>query len=98
MIRNPAKMDEITTIGVVGAGQMGAGIAQLAAVNGLNVWLLDSDPNSLTRATKTIANSLQRLASKGQLSQVLYLIQRFYFLHVLKLTNSILILLCFCPV
>ncbi|XP_021843661.2 uncharacterized protein [Spinacia oleracea] len=69
MIRNPAKMDEITTIGVVGAGQMGAGIAQLAAVNGLNVWLLDSDPNSLTRATKTIANSLQRLASKGQLSQ-----------------------------
>lgn len=69
IIRSRAEMDEIKTIGVVGAGQMGAGIAQLAAVHGFDVWLLDLDPNSLTKATKAITNSLQRFASKGQLSQ-----------------------------
>lgn len=62
-------MAEINTVGVVGAGQMGSGIAQLAAVQGIDVWLLDSDPNALTRATKAITNSLQRFAQKGQLSQ-----------------------------
>lgn len=62
-------MEDIKAIGVVGAGQMGSGIAQLAAVHGIDVWLLDSDPNALTRATKAITNSIQRLVSKGQLPQ-----------------------------
>uniref|UniRef100_A0A7C9DTL9 3-hydroxyacyl-CoA dehydrogenase n=1 Tax=Opuntia streptacantha TaxID=393608 RepID=A0A7C9DTL9_OPUST len=62
-------MEEIKTIGVVGAGQMGSGIAQLAAVHGIDVWLLDSDPNALRRATEAICNSIQRLVSKGQLPQ-----------------------------
>ncbi|KMT13149.1 hypothetical protein BVRB_4g086880 [Beta vulgaris subsp. vulgaris] len=57
------------TIGVVGAGQMGSGIAQLGIVHGFHVWLLDSDSNALTRATKSISISLQRFLSKGQLSQ-----------------------------
>ncbi|XP_021773697.1 uncharacterized protein LOC110737668 [Chenopodium quinoa] len=69
MNRNCAEMNIVKTIGVVGAGQMGAGIAQLAAVNGFDVWLLDLDPISLSRATKSITNSLQRFLSKGQISQ-----------------------------
>ncbi|KAK3034981.1 hypothetical protein RJ639_033359 [Escallonia herrerae] len=56
-------------IGVVGSGQMGSGIAQLAAVNGLDVWLHDTDPGALTRAKKSISESVQRSVSKGQLPQ-----------------------------
>ncbi|KAJ0100908.1 hypothetical protein Patl1_04705 [Pistacia atlantica] len=62
-------MDEIKAIGVVGGGQMGSGIAQLGAMNGLDVWLLDSDPDALARATKSISSSIQKFVSKGQLSQ-----------------------------
>uniref|UniRef100_A0A5B7BPS2 3-hydroxybutyryl-CoA dehydrogenase n=1 Tax=Davidia involucrata TaxID=16924 RepID=A0A5B7BPS2_DAVIN len=62
-------MAEIKTIGVVGGGQMGSGIAQLAAVNGVDVWLHDTDADALTRATKSISSSIQRLVSKGHLSQ-----------------------------
>ncbi|GMH05632.1 hypothetical protein Nepgr_007472 [Nepenthes gracilis] len=62
-------MDGVKTIGVLGAGQMGSGIAQLAAVHGVDVWLMDSDPNALTRAMKSLSNSMQRMVSKGQLSQ-----------------------------
>lgn len=56
-------------MGVVGSGQMGSGIAQLGAVHGLDVWLIDSDPLALSRASKSISSSIQRLVSKAQLSQ-----------------------------
>ncbi|XP_074319362.1 uncharacterized protein LOC141656390 [Silene latifolia] len=62
-------MENLEVIGVVGAGQMGSGIAQLAAVNGFHVWLLDSDPKALEKATNNINNSIQRLISKGKLPQ-----------------------------
>ncbi|KAL9366539.1 hypothetical protein Peur_037738 [Populus x canadensis] len=62
-------MTEIKAVGVVGSGQMGSGIAQLAAVHGLDVWLLDTDPAALSRATKSITSNIHRLISKGQLSQ-----------------------------
>ncbi|XP_044472712.1 3-hydroxybutyryl-CoA dehydrogenase-like isoform X2 [Mangifera indica] len=62
-------MDEIQAIGVVGGGQMGSGIAQLGAMHGLPVWLVDTDPEALVRATKSISSSIQRFVSKGQLSQ-----------------------------
>lgn len=67
-------MADITRIGVVGAGQMGAGIAQLAAVNGVDVWLYDLDSEALTKAQKSISNNIQRLLTKGQISQVLLLL------------------------
>ncbi|KAK8954370.1 Peroxisomal fatty acid beta-oxidation multifunctional protein [Platanthera zijinensis] len=56
-------------IGVIGSGQMGSGIAQLAAVSGFDVWLHDSDSGALLRAKEGIAATLRRLISKGQLSQ-----------------------------
>ncbi|CAN4102906.1 unnamed protein product [Withania somnifera] len=62
-------MANITRIGVVGAGQMGAGIAQLAAVNGVDVWLYDTVSEALIKAQKSISNNIQRLLSKGQISQ-----------------------------
>lgn len=65
-----AEIKKFKTIGVVGSGQMGSGIAQLAATYGFDVCLLDTDPDALSRATKSISSSIQRLVSKGQLSQV----------------------------
>uniref|UniRef100_A0A1S4C0A9 Probable 3-hydroxyacyl-CoA dehydrogenase F54C8.1 n=2 Tax=Nicotiana TaxID=4085 RepID=A0A1S4C0A9_TOBAC len=62
-------MANITSIGVIGAGQMGSGIAQLAAVNGIDVWLYDTDSEALIKAQNSISNIIQRLLSKGQLSQ-----------------------------
>lgn len=63
-------ISEMKTIAVVGGGQMGSGIAQLTAMHGCDAWLLDTDPSALTRASKSISSSIQRLVSKGQLTQV----------------------------
>ncbi|XP_074567971.1 uncharacterized protein LOC141824562 [Curcuma longa] len=60
----------VKEIGVVGSGQMGSGIAQVAALAGFDAWLHDSDPVALQRAEKAIAASVRHLVSKGQLSQL----------------------------
>lgn len=58
----------ISTVGVVGAGQMGSGIAQVAAMAGLNVVLQDVSAESLARARAGIEKSLLKLAEKGKCS------------------------------
>ncbi|KAL6554226.1 hypothetical protein OROMI_019899 [Orobanche minor] len=62
-------MAEIKCVGVVGGGQMGSGIAQLAAVNGLEVWLHDSDTAALSKARESISSRIQNIVSKGKLSK-----------------------------
>ncbi|NPA15649.1 MAG: 3-hydroxybutyryl-CoA dehydrogenase [Deferribacteres bacterium] len=57
------------TIGVVGAGTMGAGIAQIAAQSGFNVILRDISDEALERGINIIKKSLGRLVKKGKLSQ-----------------------------
>jgi 3-hydroxybutyryl-CoA dehydrogenase len=54
-------------IGVVGAGTMGAGIAQLALAAGHEVILYDVDDAAIVRARGQIADGLDRLAAKGRL-------------------------------
>ena len=54
-------------IGVVGAGTMGAGIAQVCATAGLQVVLLDVSAEQLQRGQAAIAASLGRLEPKGRL-------------------------------
>ena len=61
-------MTEIATIGVVGAGTMGHGIAQVAAVAGYRVILVDVAPAALERGLAGIAKSLGKLVEKGKLS------------------------------
>ncbi len=56
---------EIERIFVVGAGTMGGGIAQTAAVSGYQVTLMDVLPGQLERAQKGIAKSVEKLTSKG---------------------------------
>ncbi|GAB6194469.1 3-hydroxybutyryl-CoA dehydrogenase [Desulfocastanea catecholica] len=60
---------EIRTIGVIGAGQMGAGIAQVAVTNGLRVILNDMNDEFVKNGTQRIADSLQRLVKKRRLSE-----------------------------
>jgi 3-hydroxybutyryl-CoA dehydrogenase len=55
----------VTRLCVVGAGQMGAGIAQVAAVAGYDVTLVDVSPAQLDRARAGIERSLAKLVSKG---------------------------------
>jgi 3-hydroxybutyryl-CoA dehydrogenase len=55
------------TVAVIGAGLMGAGIAQVAAVAGWNVVLRDITDDALARGMKAIEKSTARLASKGAL-------------------------------
>lgn len=58
----------IKILGVVGAGQMGNGIAQVAASKGLNVIMTDISEEALNRGLKTIDSSLDRLIKKGTLA------------------------------
>lgn len=51
---------------VAGAGQMGAGIAQVVAASGRRVTLVDEQPGAVERGLERIAASLERLAAKGQ--------------------------------
>lgn len=61
-------MDSIRTIGVVGAGTMGHGIAQVAAQSGYQVTLVDAVPAALERGRTQIGKGLERLVTKGKLA------------------------------
>ena len=60
---------DIQHIFVVGAGTMGNGIAQTAAVSGFRVTMMDVVPEQLVRARMTIARSVEKLASKGLINE-----------------------------
>jgi len=60
---------EIKTFGVVGAGQMGSGIAQVAAMSGLNVIMNDINDACVQRGMATIDRFLSKGVEKGKLSQ-----------------------------
>jgi len=59
---------QIATIGVVGAGTMGAGIAQVAARAGFDVVLVDQAETWLDRGLATITENLDRQVEKGRLA------------------------------
>ncbi len=58
----------IKTIGVVGAGTMGNGIAQVCAAAGLKVIMQDIGDAQVERGLSTIAGSLERLIKKKKIS------------------------------
>ncbi len=60
---------DIHHIFVVGAGTMGNGIAQVAAASGYQVTLMDVAPEQLERARATIARSVEKLLSKGSITE-----------------------------
>ena len=60
---------EIKTFGVVGAGQMGNGIAQVAAMSGLQVIMNDIKDEFVERGLKNITNILTRNVEKGKMTE-----------------------------
>ncbi|MCA1908777.1 MAG: 3-hydroxybutyryl-CoA dehydrogenase [Magnetospirillum sp.] len=62
-------MSAIQKIGVIGAGQMGNGIAHVAAASGFDVILLDITEEALKKGVATIEKNLNRQVQKGKLSE-----------------------------
>lgn len=59
----------ISGLGIVGGGQMGQGIAQLAAGAGLEVRVVEANRDLLQRALEGVARNLDKLVQRGRLSQ-----------------------------
>jgi len=60
-------IDDVKTIGVVGAGQMGRGIAQVLATSGWNVLLVDVAEEVLEEATRKLWQGVTKAVEKGAL-------------------------------
>ena len=58
----------VHSVGVIGSGQMGNGIAQVAACSGKEVIMVDIKEEFLEKGVSTISDSLDKLASKGRIS------------------------------
>ncbi|MEQ9488922.1 MAG: 3-hydroxybutyryl-CoA dehydrogenase [Alphaproteobacteria bacterium] len=56
-------------IGIIGAGQMGHGIAQVCALIGIQVYMIDIDDQRLESATEKVAANLDKLVSRGEVSE-----------------------------
>ena len=61
-------MSSLKSIGVIGAGQMGRGIAQVAAQSDLDVYLADVDLKTAIQGKEVIAKGLQKLIAKGKIN------------------------------
>ena len=59
----------MTVLGVVGAGTMGPGIAQLGAAAGMRTLLHDPVPEALERGTESVRRGLSRWAEKGRVGE-----------------------------
>ncbi|NCN69841.1 MAG: 3-hydroxybutyryl-CoA dehydrogenase [Rhodoferax sp.] len=59
---------KITTVGIIGAGTMGNGIAQACAVSGLNVVMVDISDAAVAKGMATVSGSLDRLVKKEKIT------------------------------
>ena len=74
----------INTAGIIGAGQMGNGIAQACAVNGIKVIMLDINDAAVERGIKNVTGSLDRLIKKEKMTEA----QKTAALNCIKGTTS----------
>ncbi len=63
------RLEDITKIGIVGGGTMGNGIAHVCAQAGYKVILVDTTPELLEKAIKTISNNLDRMVKKEKITE-----------------------------
>ena len=57
----------VSTVGIIGAGQMGAGVAQVAAQAGVNILLNDVSEEMCRRGLETIERNLDRMVQRGRM-------------------------------
>lgn len=62
-------MSEIETVGIIGAGQMGSGIAHVSALAGYKVLIYDVAADSIDRAIATISGNMARQVAGGKLTE-----------------------------
>ncbi len=62
-------VDSVSRVGVVGAGTMGSGIAQVSAASGYDVVMRDIEPEYVEGGFETIEDSLGRLAERGEFTE-----------------------------
>ena len=60
---------DIKFIGIVGAGQMGLGIAQVLATSGFNVLINDRDQITLNNASNIIKDNINKAINRGRLEK-----------------------------
>jgi len=63
------KVEDVKIVGVLGAGTMGSGIAQVCAMSGYEVVLRDIEDRFLERGLNNIRKSLEKFAEKGKLTE-----------------------------
>jgi 3-hydroxybutyryl-CoA dehydrogenase len=61
--------DSIRTIGIIGAGQMGSGIAHVCALAGYDVRLFDIEPKALEHALMIVERNLSRQVARGRVGE-----------------------------
>ena len=86
---------DVQLTGIIGAGQMGLGIAQVLATSELDVIIHDNNENVLSKATKLLEKSLMRAVDKGKLEKVTAsdVLKRIFFRpHISDLANCDLII------
>lgn len=79
------EFSQIKCMGVVGAGQMGNGIAQVAAQYGYQVLMMDISPEFLEKGMKTIAGSCDRMIKKNTFTEA----QKSTLLGLIKTTTQL---------
>ncbi|HMM63133.1 MAG: 3-hydroxybutyryl-CoA dehydrogenase [Mesorhizobium sp.] len=62
-------MSKIETVGIIGAGQMGNGIAHVSALAGYKVLLHDLSPDSIEKGIATISGNMARQVASGKLDE-----------------------------
>ncbi len=72
-------MNKDSIIGVIGAGAMGSGIAQVAAMAGHSVVLFDTNTAAIDKAKASLTSTLNKLAEKGKIADANTVLSRFQF-------------------
>lgn len=72
------------SVGVIGSGAMGSGIAQVAAVAGHQVLVYDTNPVALEKSKTNLSATLQKLQEKGKIPDAQEIMSRFSFISDMK--------------
>ena len=65
----PSTLEQLRRIGVIGAGQMGGGIAHVCALAGFDVVMTDIDDDALQRGRAAIERNLARQVARGRIKE-----------------------------